>query len=321
MRRAPEFWRRSGVTARLLAPAAALYGDIARYRLRRSAPRADLPTIIVGGLTSGGDGKTPLVMALATRLIALGARLALLTRGYGRRAQDDTPVLVDPARHKARDVGDEALLLARVAPTIVCANRVASARLAGDIGASVLVLDDGFHSRALAPDLTLLAIDADYGAGNGSCLPAGPLRAPLDAQLAMADALVMIGDGSALAPCFDKTVMHARVTPDPTVAAALAGARVVAIAGVARPEKFFRLLRNIGAEVVATRAFPDHHLFTPRDIAQLQALAQTHDARLLTTEKDAMRLEAAENLPVSLQFEDIPAIDALLANVLTRRAR
>lgn len=324
MRRAPEFWRRQGVASSLLAPAAALYGAIARHRLQRPAPHAALPTLVVGGLTSGGDGKTPLAIALATRLLALGARPALLTRGYGRILHDDAPVLVDPSHHDARHVGDEALLLARVAPTLVCADRRLSAQRATEIGATVLVLDDGFHSRALAPDLTLLAIDADYGAGNGFCLPAGPLRAPLQAQLAMADALAIISDGDAGAICarnFDKTVLTARLVADPLPAQKLAGARIVAFAGIARPEKFFRLLRNIGAQVIATRAFPDHHLFTPQDIAELQALARTHDARLLTTEKDAARLDGIDSLPVSLKFDDVQSLDGLLANVLTTRAR
>ncbi len=324
MKRAPAFWRRQGVASSLLAPAAALYGAIAQSRLQRPAPRAALPTIVIGGLTSGGDGKTPLALALATRLLALGAHPALLTRGYGRILYDAAPVLVDPARHDARHVGDEALVLARVAPTIVCTDRAASARLAADIGATVLVLDDGFHSRALAPDLTLLAVDADYGVGNGFCLPAGPLRAPLQAQLALADALVMIGDGDAGAICahnFDKTVLTAQIASDAAHAQKLAGARIVAFAGIARPEKFFRLLRNIGAQVIATRAFPDHHLFTPQDIAELCALAQAHDARLLTTKKDAARLDGIESLPVSLQFDDVQTLDGLLADVLTARAR
>jgi tetraacyldisaccharide 4'-kinase len=324
VRRAPEFWRRSGVASSLLAPAAALYGAIAQRRLQRPALRAALPTIVVGGLTSGGDGKTPLAMALATRLLALGARPALLTRGYGRILHHAAPVLADPAHHDARHVGDEALLLARVAPTLVCADRRLSAQRATEIGVTVLVLDDGFHSRALAPDLTFLAIDADYGAGNGACLPAGPLRAPLQAQLAMADALAMIGDGAVGEICarnFDKKVLTARLVPDTTHAQKLAGARIVAFAGIARPEKFFRLLHDIGAQVVATRAFPDHHLFTPRDIAELRTLAQAHDAQLLTTEKDATRLDGIDSLPVSLQFDDIQTLDALLAEVLTTRVR
>ncbi len=322
MKRAPAFWRRDGLAPRLLAPIATFYGAIAARRLIQSAPRAPLPTIVVGGPTIGGDGKTPLAIAVATRLVAIGARPALITRGYGRSLHGRAPVLVDPASHDARLVGDEALLLARVAPTIVCADRTAGARFAADIGATVLVLDDGFHSRALAPDLALLAIDADYGAGNGSCLPAGPLRAPLDAQLATADALVTIGDGvagAAVVHGFEKSVFRARLAPDPVVAIGLAGARVVAFAGIARPEKFFRTLREIGAEAVATQAFPDHHVFAPYEIERLYTFAQSHQARLITTEKDAARGANVECLPVKLEFDEPDIIDALLAGVMRAR--
>ncbi len=325
MRRAPRFWRRGGIAPHLLAPFAALYGAVAARRLRRSAPRAALPTIVIGGLTAGGDGKTPLVLALASRLTAMGARPALLTRGYGRIPHDDAPLLVDPAHHAAHEVGDESLLLARVAPTIVCADRMAGARRAADIGATVLVLDDGFHSRALTPDLALLAIDADYGVGNGFCLPAGPLRAPLEAQLATADALVMIGEGAAgaaLVRGLDKPVLRAHLAADSTVARSLAGARLVAFAGIARPDKFFRSLRELGAEVVATRAFADHHDFTARDIDDLHALARAHNARLITTEKDAARGVKVECLPVTLEVDDADLLGSLLARVImTRRSR
>lgn len=318
MRRAPRFWRDEGVASRLLAPLGALYGAVAARRLRQSPSRAALPTIVIGGLTAGGDGKTPLALALASRLTAMGARPALLTRGYGRILCDDAPLLVDPAHHAASDVGDEALLLARAAPTIVCADRMAGSRLAADIGASVLVLDDGFHSRALAPDLTFLAIDADYGAGNGYCLPAGPLRAPLGAQLAMADALVTIGDGPAAANvlrAFSGTVLRARLAPDPAIARTLDGVRVVAFAGIARAEKFFDSLRMLGAEVAATRAYADHHVYTQREINELKMLALTQHARLITTEKDAARGLDIDCLPVTLAFDDSDALDVLLAGV------
>ena len=194
--RAPHFWGRPvGPLALALAPLSALYGSVARARLARAAPRADLPTIAIGGLTLGGDGKTPTALALAETLLAMGERPAFLTRGYGRAGKSPGPIHVDPARHDARDVGDEALLLSGLAPTFVGADRAASAGLARAEGATVLILDDGLHSRSLQPDLAILVVDAGYGAGNGFCPPAGPLRAPLPAQLACADAVILIGEG------------------------------------------------------------------------------------------------------------------------------
>lgn len=325
--RAPAFWREDGATARLLSPLGALYGAIARKRLAREAPRANLPTIVIGGLSAGGDGKTPLAIAIAQRLNAAGERPALLTRGYRRRRGGTSSFVVDVTRHGADEIGDEALLLARVAPTIVGADRLASADLAQRLGATVVILDDGFHSRRVAPDLTLIAIDSDYGAGNRRCIPAGPLRAPLDAQLAAADMLVVIGDGERgreIAARANKPILAARLAPDANAADAMQGARVVAFAGIARPEKFFNLLEASGAEVAARVCFGDHRRFTQRDYATLLKLRQEQGARLVTTEKDAARMGGqlatlgVDTLPVTLVFDDAVILDEALRGL--RRA-
>ncbi|MEF3366533.1 tetraacyldisaccharide 4'-kinase [Methylocystis sp. 9N] len=322
--RAPAFWRDDCALSRLLSPLGAIYGRFAGERLSREAPRAPLLAIVVGGLTTGGDGKTPLVLALARLLAARGEKPALLTRGFGRKRETAQPIAVDLNRHQAADVGDEALLLARAALTIVGADRLASAALAQRRGATCLILDDGFHSRRVAADLALLAIDADYGAGNGRCLPAGPLRAPLDAQFTAADMLVVIGDGArgtAIAEGAHKPYARARLVAEPEAAKALKDARVVAFAGVARPEKFFRTVEACGAEIVARAPFGDHHRFTDNDYAALSALRQKFGAHLVTTEKDAARIGArmatlgASTLPVTLAFDDVGALDAALARL------
>ncbi|ULO24326.1 tetraacyldisaccharide 4'-kinase [Methylocystis sp. SB2] len=326
--RAPAFWREDGAAARLLSPLGALYGGIARKRLARDAPRANLPTIVIGGLTAGGDGKTPLAIAIAQRLNAAGERPALLTRGYRRRRGGTSSFLVDLTRHVADDVGDEALLLARAAPTIVGSDRLASADLAQRQGATVVILDDGFHSRRIAPDLTLIVVDSDYGAGNGRCMPAGPLRAPLEAQLAAADMLVVVGDGLPgrdIAVRANKPVVAAHLAPDSGAAEAMRGARVVAFAGIARPEKFFYLLEASGAEVAARVSFGDHRRFTQRDYETLSKLRQEQGARLVTTEKDAARMGGhmatlgVDTLPVTLVFDDADFLDEALRGLCKAR--
>lgn len=322
MPRAPAFWRVDGAAARFLSPLAALSGAVAARRLQRKGPRAALPAIVVGGLTAGGDGKTPLVIALATMLTTMGERPALLTRGYGGRGRA-APFPVD-ANTDVETAGDEALLLARHGLTIVGADRAASAELARDMGATALILDDGFHSRRVAPDLALLAIDADYVAGNGRCLPAGPLRAPITAQLAAADALVIIGAGAAgaaLGQWAAKPSFGAALAAPPQALERFAGARVVAFAGIGRPEKFFRTLSETGAEIIAKRTFPDHRRFSAADIAELAALRERHGARLVTTEKDAVRAPdalAVDILPVRLVFADETAVAATVAAALAR---
>ncbi len=330
-RRAPDFWaqRPPAWEARLLAPLGAAYGAVAAARLARPAPRAALPVIAIGGVTLGGDGKTPLALAIARLLSRLGERPAFLTRGYGRRGSG-APFRVDLQKRAAPETGDEPRLLARAAPTIVCADRVAAARLAQEVGATVLILDDGLHSRRLAPDLALLAVDGGYGAGNGLCPPAGPLRAPAAAQLAAADAVVVIGPGApgeaiaTRAAGLGKTLLRGRLVPSPEAAARLAGARLFAFAGVARPQKFLASLHEIGAEVVGRRWFGDHHAYRARELAALTREARRLGAGLVTTEKDAARLNAGfatEILPVELDLDaDARVVAALCRTRLNRGA-
>ncbi len=275
--------------------------------------RAGVPVICVGNFVVGGAGKTPTALALARLLIADGRRVAVLSRGYGgvRRAE---PVLVDLGRHDAAAVGDEPLLLARVAPCWVGADRVASARRAIDAGAEVLLLDDGLQNPALVKDLAFAVVDGQTGFGNGLCIPAGPLRAPLAVQAPLVGALVMVGGDEAArrtisAAVPGRPVFAASLEPDALAAASLIGREVVAFAGIARPEKFYATLRRVGAQIVATRDFPDHHAFTPREIAALIEEAASRRAILATTEKDAARLgakaaRAVAALPVTLRFEE-----------------
>ncbi len=324
--RAPDFWgARPGLRAWTLLPIAAIYGALARARLNRPAPRAALPTIAIGGPTLGGDGKTPTALAIALILVERGERPVFLTRGYGRSpASGKTPLLVELAQHRAVDVGDEALLLAQVAPTVVGADRVASAQVARSLGATVLLLDDGLHSRRLESDLAILVVDADYGAGNGFCPPAGPLRAPLAAQIYRADVLILIGEGSAFAAPPGKSVLNARLTPDPDVAARLAGKRVFAFAGIGRPAKFAKTLREIGADVVGCRWFADHYAYSEQELAALTEDAHRLGAVLVTTLKDSLRIgksNAAQILPISLTLEPGGDLEFALSTAIAQKRR
>lgn len=186
----PAFWwREPGAWARLLQPLGLLYGAVAAWRMGFRGERSRLPVLCVGNFVTGGAGKTPFAIELVRRLSAMGERPVFLTRGYGGALAG--PILV-AAGHRASEVGDEALLLARHAPTIVARARVAGARLAEATGATVIVMDDGFQNPSLAKDLSFIVVDATAGIGNGLCVPAGPLRAPLRAQWKLAQALVII---------------------------------------------------------------------------------------------------------------------------------
>jgi tetraacyldisaccharide 4'-kinase len=313
--RAPAFWwRDASPAAALLAPLAALYGAVAARRMATPGRAAGVPVACIGGLTLGGAGKTPTALAVGQLLAA--AWPFFLTRGHGGALAG--PVRVEAARHTAADVGDEALLLARVAPTVVAHDRAAGAAAARAAGAGVIVMDDGFHSPSVAKDLALVVIAADHGIGNGRVFPAGPLRAPLDVQLARAHALVVIGEGSAAAPVIGAApglpVFRGRLAPDAATVAALAGQRVLAFAGIGHPEKFFATLAAAGIAIAERRAFADHHRYAGAEAADLVAAAERRDLVLLTTEQDLARLAGdaegavlarrARALPVRLVLEE-----------------
>lgn len=333
--RAPAFWQapRPTLLARLLAPAGLVYGAVTARRMARPGVRAGVPVICVGNPTVGGAGKTPTALAVAERLGLRGCQAIFLTRGHGGRLAG--PAWVVPAGHTAEDVGDEPLLLARQAPTVVARDRAAGAALAAGAGAGAIVMDDGLQNPGLEKDLALAVVDGAVGVGNGLALPAGPLRAPLGAQWPWIDALVLIGDGAAgesvagEAEVLGKPVLRARIEPDAAMASALRGRRVLAFAGIGRPQKFFDTLRACGAEVVASETFPDHHSFTGHEIEAMAARAARDGLLLVTTEKDLVRiaglgrpalLERIGALPVRVAFEDVAALDTVLSIALAHRA-
>ena len=318
--RAPGFWwtPRPGLAAHLLAPAGAVYGAATALRMHRRGAPAGVPVYCVGNLIAGGAGKTPTAIALAGLLAEAGRHPAILSRGYGGAGRA-TPTLVDPARHDAAEVGDEPLLLARHAPTVVCADRGAAARLAIAGGADCLVLDDGLQNPALVKDWSLVVADGASGIGNGLCLPAGPLRAPTGLQWPAVSMLCVIGEGTAGDRLIRRAVLagvpvtHATLRPDAAVLARWRGRRLYAFAGLGRPQKFFATLGDAGLNVAGTQAFADHHRFTVDDLAALRQAAA--GALLVTTTKDKVRLPQtfpAEALPVDLAFAEPDRIRAAL---------
>jgi tetraacyldisaccharide 4'-kinase len=336
----PAWWYRAsgGVVPLCLAPLAGLYGWAAQARFARAVPyRSSLPVLCVGNLTAGGTGKTPLVLHLCRHLAAAGLRPAALTRGYGGRHR--APHWVGP-RDGAVQVGDEALLLARAAPTLVARERGAGARAVEEAAtADVIVMDDGLQNPQLAKDLSLAVVDGARGLGNGRVMPAGPLRAPLAFQLGLIDAIVVneaaVGAGARVAEAlqqrFDGPVLRA-TTVAAGDAAWLKGARVVAWAGIGAPQRFFSMLASLGAEVAAAVPFRDHQPLAEADARRLLDLAAAFRARLVSTEKDLARLgpgigalaelaAATRPLPIALDFppSDADRLAALVESAIQSR--
>jgi tetraacyldisaccharide 4'-kinase len=328
MREPAFWWRAPGFLAAALAPLGALYGAIAARRMARPGQRARVPVICIGNLTLGGSGKTPAAIMVARMLQAEGERPAFLTRGYGGRLAG--PVAVS-ATHTAADVGDEPLLLARVAPTIVARDRVAGAD-AVPAETTVIVMDDGFQNPSLEKNIAVLVVDGKRGIGNGKVFPVGPLRAPLEAQLARCLALLVVGEpgGSthALMEASFRDLLPSlmgRLVPEADAIAQLAGRQVLAFAGIGDPEKFYTTLRTAGIAVAQTRSFADHHVFTATEAAELITDADTRGLTLVTTEKDHARMTGdsaltalaarSATLPVRLVIDHENAVRSLLSSV------
>jgi tetraacyldisaccharide 4'-kinase len=329
--REPAFWYRPpSWMSGLLLPLGAVYGWIAGRRSQREGVDAGIPVFCIGNYHVGGAGKTPTVLALTKLLRDLGESPIVLSRGYGGRMHG--PVQVDPVRHVAADVGDEPLMLARTLAVVVAHDRIAGAALARSLGASVILMDDGFQNPAITKDASLIVIDGGRGLGNGKVFPAGPLRAPLPPQLARTDALIVIGDGTAATPVAAAVaarglpVLSAHIRADEASVTSLGGKRVLAFAGIGDPVRFFNTLRSSGVDLVHQRAFADHHPFSQSEIEALSAEAKRDALTLVTTEKDLARLQGAEGIPdwareivpfkVTLEFGDIAQLKKLVAESL-----
>src|SRR5438067_1609629 len=321
--RAPDFWHEPpGLAASVLAPASAAWELAARLRRAVTRPyRAPVPVLCVGNLVAGGSGKTPVVLSLARLFAERGVAVHVVTRGYG--GGQAGPLQVDPMRHDAVAVGDEALLLAAAAPCWVAKDRAAGTAAAAGAGAATILLDDGFQNPSIEKDLSFVVVDAEYGFGNGRIMPAGPLREPVAAGLARAGAIVLIGDAPVPPALSNAHCPVLRAGFEPLNGGRIRGAPLVAFAGIARPEKFFATLRRVGAQLAATEAFPDHHPYRSVEITRLREAAARANARLVTTAKDWVRLPfdlrgRIEVFEVEIRWRDPMMLDQVLETFLPR---
>jgi tetraacyldisaccharide 4'-kinase len=291
--RAPAFWQTSGALAQLLQPLASLLQLFTCGRTARAIPyRARVPVLCVGNAIAGGAGKTPTVALLATMLAEQGITPHILSRGYGGTLAG--PLAVDPQHHTAAQVGDEPLLLARQAPVWISRARAAGLRALEAAGASAILMDDGLQNPHVAPSAALLVVDGGYGIGNGRCLPAGPLREPWPQALARAQAVLIIGEDRTgiAARCGSVPVLYGHLQPE-TTGLPVADQAWLAFAGIGRPQKFFETLAAHHFSLADCIAFADHHPYLERELRDLAMQAERYKARLITTEKDAVRLPAA----------------------------
>ena len=335
MSEAPPFWFRApGFAAWALAPVGWLYGRAAARRMA-AKPRhtSPLPVLCVGNFVVGGAGKTPTALALAHIAREMDLSVAFLTRGYG--GSITRPTLVDKAVHNARDVGDEPLLLALHAPTVVSPDRPAGARFIEAMeGVDLIIMDDGLQNPGLHRDTVIGVVDARRGFGNGFPMPAGPLRATLKPQLAATTHILLIGRSKAGTDAVRHGARMAKPVLEATTRVVenhgLEGVRALAFSGIADPEKFHLSLAQAGVEVVERRDFDDHHMFSALDCDELLEQARVHGLQLVTTQKDWARLvrmgekqealrDATKTLTIELEFEN-PKMAQMLIRDTVRRA-
>lgn len=326
----PRWWysrgrRAPSISRALLTPVAWIWADVTARRIGRTVPvDPGVPVICVGNITLGGAGKTPIVRELLRVLRAQGLAAHGLSRGHGGKLKG--PIQVDPTLYAAADVGDEPLMLARDGPVWIARDRLAGARAAAAAGAQVVVMDDGFQNPGVKKALSLLVVDGEtrddeWPFGDGGVFPTGPMREPLSAGLARADAVVLLmptdletPDPELVALFAGKPVLIARLEP---LGSPPTGPRM-GFAGVGKPWKVERALEAAGCDLVDFAPMPDHAVYDERALNALAARAERLGCGLVTTEKDWVRLPPAWRdriaaWPVRARFEDEAALARLLA--------
>jgi len=298
----PFFWYTSGgFLSSLLSPLGWLYGKGGRLlRILKKPQCFPIPIISIGNIICGGSGKTPTAIALAHLLQKKGIEVHFVTRGYGGILRG--PVKVTSS-HSPKDIGDEPLLLAQHAPTWVAKNRPLGVQKAIESGAQLLILDDGHQTSSLHKDVSFVVVNALQGFGNGRVIPAGPLREDLREGLQRADAIIGTGEGDMP---LGLPLFKAHINPQPL---SFSLNRVVAFCGLGFPQKFYKTLKDLGLTLVATKSFPDHHVYTENDLLELQTLAKVHHAILITTRKDWIKIPPSWQkhlhvLDIEIQLED-----------------
>jgi|TARA_B110000240_G_scaffold94552_1_gene107215 tetraacyldisaccharide 4'-kinase len=323
MMRTPRFWYQPrGMMAFGLWPLGMLYAAATARRQRgdKAVTRISCPVICIGNINVGGTGKTPATIAMAEHLQERGHRVVVLSRGYGGTVK--APTLVNPQLHGAGQVGDEPLLIAAFCLVVVSRKRATGLALALEQNPDVILLDDGFQDPSIRKDFSIVVVNAALGFGNGFCMPAGPLREPLEVGLKRADLCISIG-GVSDQKCFKTPLIVPHLTAE--VKPLLTGMRwkgvaVFAFAGIAHPEKFFATLRGLGAKILGYEALSDHEPLSASLMKRLTAKAKSLNAQLVCTEKDAARLPVEYRLdvlalPVRLEVADWSKIDAKLADL------
>ena len=316
----PKFWQYNQSLAKFLAPLGELYALATQMRLKlKKSHKIDIPVICIGNLTAGGTGKTPTAISLALMLQSAGIYPNFISRGYHGTLKNTK---VDSTHHTPQQVGDEPLLLARIASTYINADRYQGALMAQANQAECIIMDDGFQNPTLHKDLSFLVIDGSYGFGNGKCIPAGPLREHITDGLKRAQAALIIGeDEHNISSSLSIPSFKGKIVPQMPN---LNHQYVVAFAGIGHPQKFYTSLQELGIEIIQTYDFPDHHYYTIQELQNIIDFANKNHADIITTSKDFVKIPTLlqseiKVLEINIQWENKDKLKNFILTNLSKR--
>lgn len=308
----PEFWYKKDLISKfktlLLLPFSIVWillSLIKKNFVKRY--KSHLKVICIGNLSIGGTGKTPFSIQTYKILEILGYKPVFLTRGY--RGLTKGPILVNKS-HNHKDVGDEALLLSKVGTTIVSSNRCIGAKYIENLKKNydIIIMDDGLQNYQLEQDIKLLLIDKKLLFGNGYCIPAGPLRQTITQGLKKIDAIIFTGDGDTkdINLNFINNIQNFDTKLEIKNTFKTKQNNFLAFCALGNPIKFFNTLKKNNFKIVLTKSFPDHYEYKNKDINTLKEEADNRNLKLITTEKDYVKIDDKENeisvLPIEINF-------------------
>ena len=282
----PRFWNENNLITKILYPVSLVYGYVTQLRVKKGYRyKSSAKVICIGNITAGGVGKTPVAMAVAKKYIDEGKKVVFVTRGYKGKLKD---IVVDLDKHSAIETGDEARLLASVADVVIAPQRDKGAKIAETLGAEIIIMDDGFQNPYLYKDESWLVFDGEIGIGNGMIIPSGPLRETLENGEKRADRVVIMGnDKTGLANKTKLDVYMGTLVAEPID---VENKKVMAFAGIGRPQKFYNTLKELGFDVVVTKDFEDHHNYNNDELVELIGMAKEKELTLITTQKDYVKI-------------------------------
>lgn len=319
--RTPKFWKDKNIISFISYPLSIIYGFFRKLHVcySREYKAEDLKIICIGNLTAGGSGKTPLALKIGEILKSKKKNFAFLSKGYKGKIKTFTEVDIDT--HSYLDVGDEPLLLAKIADTFICKNRkLAIKTLSKDYKYDIIIMDDGFQNPSIYKDKNIIVIDGEYGLGNRMLLPSGPLRENVSSSIKKINFVVIVGqDKQHLEENFINNEIKVLRAYIKETKVSKNDKKYIAFCGLGRCEKFFNSLKKTNYNIIKEISFEDHHKYTEEELNEIISEAEKENSRIITTSKDWVKLpneykKKIEVLDVVIEFYNNDEFVELILN-------